>query len=544
MSEFRRKLMMAYVANLGRGNIIYPGLIAAWSAAGKTNDDEDRAVLKDLTGNGHDITLNGFAFSEMSGYGGYTTDFTKWTINSVGYAIKLDYKTFKIIKPNGPSALIFTNLNVGEKLKIKITGLTNSGFTFTHNGGNATSLTATEDGIYEIEQLISTMGFKLDGDSETANVIIEQIPEYPDALVFDGVDDYGINEDMPILTDYTIVVDRKWIANTPSDSYICGKSLTTYDDGAFLFENNPLDNTCQTVTFGKSHNIEVIDTDISYQTSNSYNGKYIQRGNFKDTSNIFTIGGSRKTSVKSNIVFYSSYLFDRSLDEQEIKAFIRKYIDPEYLLPSEIPDGGIPIPDCYYDFTNGDNTASDVSTIKDLSGNGNNAVAHGFDWNEEGSGYKDGALYFDGVDDYISLDAFDSGFKSVFILCKPLKLEKYLYDQRYLTTNFFSITNNSGSIAYNINTTGGVYINGIFNNTLTGENLLNKKHLITANKIDAIIGNRVPIIGNNNLVSSNSTANMALYKFLGFKDALTEEQINAVINKYNLLDGVDEIEVS
>ena len=46
-------------------------LVAAWSAKGKTNEDEDRAILKDLTGNGHDITLNNFAFSGMSGYGGY-----------------------------------------------------------------------------------------------------------------------------------------------------------------------------------------------------------------------------------------------------------------------------------------------------------------------------------------------------------------------------------------------------------------------------------------------------------------------------------------
>ena len=39
-------------------------------------------------------------------------------------------------------------------------------------------------------------------------------------------------------------------------------------------------------------------------------------------------------------------------------------------------------------------------------------------------------------------------------------------------------------------------------------------------------------------------SNMTLYKFLGFKETLTEEQINAIIKKYNLLDGVDEIEVS
>lgn len=56
MSEFRRR-MMAYVASRKDG-VYHPNLVAAWSAKGKSNDDTDRAVLKDLTGNGHDITLN------------------------------------------------------------------------------------------------------------------------------------------------------------------------------------------------------------------------------------------------------------------------------------------------------------------------------------------------------------------------------------------------------------------------------------------------------------------------------------------------------
>ncbi len=67
MSQFRRKLLESYATN----KLVYPGLIAAWSAKGKTNEDVDRNVLKDLTGNGHDITLNNFAYSGMSGYGGY-----------------------------------------------------------------------------------------------------------------------------------------------------------------------------------------------------------------------------------------------------------------------------------------------------------------------------------------------------------------------------------------------------------------------------------------------------------------------------------------
>lgn len=71
MSQFRRKLLESYATN----KLVYPGLIAAWSAKGKTNEDVDRNVLKDLTGNGHDITLNNFAYSGMSGYGGYNWDF-------------------------------------------------------------------------------------------------------------------------------------------------------------------------------------------------------------------------------------------------------------------------------------------------------------------------------------------------------------------------------------------------------------------------------------------------------------------------------------
>lgn len=40
----------------------------AWSVTGKTNDDEDRATVKNLTGNGNDLVLSNFAFAGDSGY--------------------------------------------------------------------------------------------------------------------------------------------------------------------------------------------------------------------------------------------------------------------------------------------------------------------------------------------------------------------------------------------------------------------------------------------------------------------------------------------
>lgn len=44
------------------------GLVAAWSAKGKNNTDTDRNILKDLSGQGHNITLYGFAYNDESGY--------------------------------------------------------------------------------------------------------------------------------------------------------------------------------------------------------------------------------------------------------------------------------------------------------------------------------------------------------------------------------------------------------------------------------------------------------------------------------------------
>lgn len=49
--------------------------ISTW---GKSNDDPDRAVLKDLSGNGNDMRLLNFGFTEGSGYGLPGTDFEGW----------------------------------------------------------------------------------------------------------------------------------------------------------------------------------------------------------------------------------------------------------------------------------------------------------------------------------------------------------------------------------------------------------------------------------------------------------------------------------
>lgn len=71
------------VASSGSGRpYIDPELLShvkmAISTWGKTNDDPDRAVLKDLTPNGNDMHMLNFSFTEGSGYGLPGTDFEGW----------------------------------------------------------------------------------------------------------------------------------------------------------------------------------------------------------------------------------------------------------------------------------------------------------------------------------------------------------------------------------------------------------------------------------------------------------------------------------
>lgn len=360
MSMFRRRLLM-YQALMNKSDVIsYPGLIAAWSAKGKTNDDADRATLKDLTGNGHDINLNGFAFSEMSGYGGYDTNFINkkdWSMNNdAGDNTNPDYNVnytstyFKIQKTDGG---LIGSTNV---LRYKANKVGKFRFKINTDG--------TDLGI---KQVITSIEGKV-----------------------------GVN-----------------------------------------------------VLLSNINSNEVYEIDLPTYSVEEY---------------------------KTHQVIFNT----------KEATFLECWMLPEY------PD----------------------------------------------------ALVFDGVDDYISLDAFDSGFKTMLMVCKVhSNAQKILYDQRRVdANNNFAIFHYSQSIAYSERNPNKTFINGKNNTSILCNQLVGKKILININTDYVQKGGAITRIGSS--YGNGHFINMSLYKFLGFKEALTEEQIQTVIKKYNLLDGVDEIEVS
>lgn len=132
---------------------------------------------------------------------------------------------------------------------------------------------------------------------------------YEGALVFDGVDDYGICTGLPILDDYTVIC-RRVIGNKES---VASKRDTRIDQGAFVFDKKFNTQYVQN-SFGRINylNIDFIPKDdVVYMTPTSYNGiTNLTRGNRKDTSSLLLGAGLIKENGQvvefSNCTIFTS----------------------------------------------------------------------------------------------------------------------------------------------------------------------------------------------------------------------------------------------
>ncbi len=198
----------------------YPWLfpVQAWTVTGKTNEDEDRATIANITGNGNDLILSNFGFAEGSGYGLYKTPFELYPSVQHSSKYSLSFSKFAL----GDHNLIIApkQNDLSYDIKVKLTGL-KDGVKFKWGWiGTTGYIDITTDGIHmlnkpasQIRQLIVEFAEDFDPDHV---VTIEQIPEYEGYLVTDGVDDKIVSSSFEMGKDFTIVGDWKFIDNKKS----------------------------------------------------------------------------------------------------------------------------------------------------------------------------------------------------------------------------------------------------------------------------------------------------------------------------------------
>lgn len=152
--------------------------------------------LQDHSGNNRPLKLNNFLFTAMSGVGGYDIASTNILPNRANVTVtdnRIIHITKKLSTTDNMVNIVPANSNPTHKFKI--TGLSdgrqvslvnrNGGFYTFDNGEHEVTLTYPEG----TTSLYNAIG--VTGDIGDMDVTIEFLPKYPNALVTDGVDDYG-----------------------------------------------------------------------------------------------------------------------------------------------------------------------------------------------------------------------------------------------------------------------------------------------------------------------------------------------------------------
>lgn len=160
--------------------------------------------LQDFSGNNRPLKLNNFLFAAMSGVGGYETNFSDnsiW-ISSPQHGNLINNHTYNPMIKGSISGLHTATGSVKVKFKATVTGM-KSGYRLEFGSGDMapSDKSIYEDGEYEFGSgdVAVPYGFKLYADdysNPNTDVIIELKEVYPNALVTDGVDDYGVVENL------------------------------------------------------------------------------------------------------------------------------------------------------------------------------------------------------------------------------------------------------------------------------------------------------------------------------------------------------------
>lgn len=282
--------------------------------------------LQDHSGNNRPLKLNNFLFAAMSGVGGYDISSTNIIPDRANVTVtdnRIIHITKKLSTTDDIVNIVPANSNPTHKFKV--TGLSdgrqvslvnrNGGFYTFDNGEHEVTLTYPEG----TTSLYNAIG--VTGDIGDMNVTIEFLPKYPNALITDGVDDYGVVENFKSLQNYMMFFQCAITRPNTTNGMFSTTPIEGNIKGWMLLQGN----IANEVRFGnnayKNFNImSSIGDKISYVLSANnelmtcYVGeeKATLAGTYQQTGtnmSLFLSDSNNKTRFGS-MAFYKSILFD------------------------------------------------------------------------------------------------------------------------------------------------------------------------------------------------------------------------------------------
>lgn len=377
-----------------------PGMIARYSALGLTNEQmKENPVWVDKTGNGHDLQMKNFAWSGMSGVGGYVQNFNYFRNNSTVDKVRINEQSSNSVKVTILATVVYNAIYIPKDIyqfnksyfiKISSERYNEGDLSLLFYASPISTATTVEvplnpNGITEIPAIKKDdfLAVYLNVRGKVGSVTIEQLPLYSGALVFDGVDDYGVCENFPILTKekgYTVVALKQWISMGEGISGLVSNVKNWFNDGAFVVEYNSNNATNKfvnrPVSFGKVDIEMGLPNNFTYQTSKSYKGVPITAGSFKGT-NLLSVGKLNNIlGYCSNVAIWELVFLDHDATEEELTK-IKDYFVKTY--PWLFPDQA-------WTVVGKTNEDEDRATIANITGNGNDLILSNFGFSKN-SGY-------------------------------------------------------------------------------------------------------------------------------------------------------------
>lgn len=311
--------LMSHTSTKGGGGVKHPfnpSLVDAWFMSGLSNSDKPTQIVGVKK---NKLQLKNFAYALNSGFGKYAVNwngFVKATANanftntdSSIHLTEILVADRKFLQTNADGTIEACQIKVEgitDDIKLRYVSYAEDGtgtYTYLKNGINNLPISYKKYTGFAA----SVVG--------TCNITITQLPSaYEGALVFDGVDDYGICTGLPILDDYTVICRRVLENNTKN--VVASKSIVA-GNGAFIFEyGNNATYSFSEYTSGLAVNLK---DSVSYQTKNSYNGSTITVGNADDTDTL-TLGIIREgdSRLLKGAIYYFA-LYNKSLTPEEVE---------------------------------------------------------------------------------------------------------------------------------------------------------------------------------------------------------------------------------
>lgn len=282
--------------------------------------------LQDFSGNNRPLKLNNFLFAAMSGVGGYDISSANILSNRANVTVtdnRIIHITKKLSTTDNMVNIVPANSNPTHKFKV--TGLSdgrqvslvnrNGGFYTFDNGEHEVTLTYPEG----TTSLYNAIG--VTGDIGDMDVTIEFIPRYPNALVTDGVDDYGVVQNFKSLQNYMMffqcaiirpATSKGMFSTTPIEGNIKGWMLLQGNSANEVrFGNNVYKNFNVTSSIGDKISY-VLSANNELMTCYVGEEKATLAGTYKQTGanmSLFLSDNNNKTRFGS-MAFYKSILFD------------------------------------------------------------------------------------------------------------------------------------------------------------------------------------------------------------------------------------------